>query len=64
MWRRRSSTLLTLSLSVQIDYKELNSHKSLFILAVNLSSSIALRIFTYLQLACLFSLIFLYKFNE
>ena len=56
---------LSLFLPVHINFqRKLNPHKSLFIVTVNLFSSIALLILLHLQVYCFFLLIFLYTFNE
>ena len=53
---------LSLFLPVDINFQyKLNSHKSLFIVTVNLFSSIALLIFSHLHFHSFISLIFLYK---
>ena len=56
---------LSLYLSVHINFQyKLNSHTGLFIVTFVSFSSISLLIFSHLQLHCLLSLIFLYKFNK
>ena len=55
--------IVFVSTHINFQYK-LNSHTGLFIVTFVSFSSISLLIFSHLQLHCLLSLIFLYKFNE